>query len=110
MQEITTLVQAMSVQQGSRSFTGDACNRGVYIGNNIWGKRMEYRSTYCPNCGYTMEGPQIDHVEIVRSSDDEWNQRMIEQCEIGACWHEGENLGVTYEIIEAAESEADDEL
>lgn len=108
LQELTTLVQAMSAaQQGVRSFSGDACHHGVYIGNNIWGKGFDYKSTYCPMCGYAMEGPQIDHVEIVESNDAAWNQRMIDQCEIAAHWDGEDNLGLTYELIDATEIRED---
>lgn len=98
-EDIKTLVQALSKQPGMRSFSGESCHKGVYVGNNIWGRNFERRSTYCPSCGYGMSGPQIDHVEIVKSDDTEWNQRMIDQCEIGAYWHEGENVGLTYELV-----------
>ncbi len=107
-QDIKTLVQALSVQEGSRSFTGESSEHGSYIGNNIWGCGFETRSTYCPGCGYAMEGPQIHHVQIVRSSDVAWNQMMVDQCEIGAWWDEGKNLGLTYEFIGKDESEVED--
>lgn len=98
-EDIKTLVQALSTQPGRRSFSGEACHQGVYVGNNLWGRNFETRSTYCPSCGYAMDGPEIDHVEIVKSEDAEWNQSMVDQCEIGAYWHKGENLGLTYEFV-----------
>lgn len=101
--DIKTLVQALSVaQQGVRSFSGDSCKQGVYIGNNIWGNGFEKRAIYCPGCGYSMGGPQIHHVKIIESGDDEWNRRMVDQCEIGAWWDEGKNLGLTYEMALSA--------
>jgi len=29
-------------------------NPSTYLGDNIWGKRMQMSSTYCQNCGYAM--------------------------------------------------------
>ena len=101
-EDIRDLVRAMSCSPGLRSFTGESCKLGVYIGNNVWGRGFEKRTTYCPNCGYGMEGPQIHHVKIIESGDDEWNQRMVDQCEIAAYWHDGTNVGLTYEMALSA--------
>lgn len=98
-EDAKSLVRALSMLPGSRSYSGESCKSGVYIGNNVWGRGFEKRSTYCQCCGYAMEGPQIDHVQIVRSGVEAWDAAMVEQCEIGANWHDGENLGITYEFI-----------
>lgn len=101
--QMKDLVQALGTQGGyTRSYSGEACHRGEYIGNNIWGRGLDSASTYCPSCGYAMDGPQIHHVQIVKSNDNEWNQQMIDQCEIGAYWHEGKNLGISYELLVTA--------
>lgn len=94
------LVRALSGgQEGVRSFSGQSCGgRGEYIGNNIWGRGFDKPAVYCQACGYGMTGPQIDHVIIVRSGDEEWDKKMVEQCEIGAYWDDGKNLGLTYEL------------
>ncbi len=46
-----------------------------------------------------MDGTLISHVEVVRSGNDAWDKLMLDQCEMGASWHEGKNYGVTYEFI-----------
>jgi hypothetical protein len=97
-QDQSSLVQATSYATGGRSFSGEPCHRGEYIGNNVWGRGFDKKTTYCQVCGYALSGPHIDHVIIVRSGDAEWDQKMIEQCEIGAYWDEGKNLGLTYEL------------
>ena len=48
-----------------------------------------------------MTGPQISHVQIVKSTDQQWMNCMLKQCEIGAYWIDGENHGITYEVVEA---------
>jgi hypothetical protein len=96
------MVQALSGgQEGVRSFSGQSCGgRGEYIGNNIWGRGFAKETTYCQACGYAMTGPQINHVVIVHSGNRLWDQEMIDQCEIGAYWHEGKNIGLTYEVVD----------
>lgn len=81
---------------GHRSFSGEACHTGGYIGNNIWGSGFYKPAVYCQCCGYAMSGPEINHVTIVKSEDDEWNAAMVAQCEFGAAWHNGINYGMTY--------------
>lgn len=96
-----SLVQALSGgQEGVRSFSGQACQGrgGEYIGNNIWGRGFYKPAVYCQVCGYGLTGPQIDHVVIVRSDDEEWNRKMVAQCEGGAYWDGKTNLGMTYEL------------
>lgn len=93
------LVRALSGgQEGVRSFSGEACRHGEYIGNNLWGRGFYKPAVYCQGCGYAMEGPQIDHVVIVQSGDANWNCKIVEQCEIATMWHEGKNVGLTYEV------------
>lgn len=106
-QNIKMLVQALSKIDGLRSFSGESCHRGAYVGNNIWGRNFEKRSCYCPSCGYGMSGPKVNHVEIVESDDKKWNQRMVDQCEIAAYWHEGKNVGLTYEFVKQEEEHND---
>lgn len=101
--DIVHFVQALSSQDGFRSYNGDSCKTGVYIGNNVWGSDFEKKSIYCPHCGYSMDGPVIDHVEIVASEDNEWNETIKQQCERGAYWENGQNYGVTYEFVQPAD-------
>lgn len=98
--ELGLLVRALSVMPGQRSFPEDSCKNGIYIGNNPWGLGLERRTTYCPNCGYLLTGRTLDHLTIHMSDDLSWNKSMLDQCERGAMWCDGENLGITYELID----------
>lgn len=100
-EDMKQLVRALSMSPMSRSFSGESCKEGVYVGNNIWGRGFEKRSTYCPCCGYIMDGPEISHVEVVRSGVEGWDKLIVEQCEMGANWYEGQNVGITYELVDA---------
>lgn len=100
-EDMRQLVRVHSMALMVRSFSGESCKEGVYVGNNIWGRGFEKRSTYCPCCGYIMDGPEISHVEIVRSGVEGWDRLMVEQCEMGANWYEGKNVGITYEMVDA---------
>lgn len=52
---------------------------GEYCGPNIWGKRMERASTYCPACGYGMETLVCVALAIQGASVIETSYRLIEK-------------------------------
>jgi len=95
------LVRAISTAFGEygQYFSGAACHVGTYVGNNPWGKGLVRRTTFCPNCGWAMDGTEITHVIVMPCDDNEWMQRMAEQCKMGELLDDdGKNWGITHEV------------
>lgn len=93
--ESKALVSALSGgQEGVRAFSGEACHRGYYIGNNLLGRGFYKPAVYCPSCGYMMTGPEIHEVRIVRG-DEHWTEEMIRQCEFAGVEYSVEDPTVT---------------
>lgn len=86
-QEVKDFVQAAGYVTGQRSFTGEVCGKGEYIGSNLYGSGMEMRAVYCQQCGYSMSGPQIDWVILggesghnSRPCNVAWIRSIKDQC------------------------------